>query len=334
VVKITDINKKTKTKKSDRAKIDEIMKYLFSVSKETLVTMLNSLFHENFAPEQVEIIQTNAEFDDFNFKIIRGDMFFRIDDKITDKLYHYHLEFQTYRDNLIGIRIFEYDFKKAVENNRLTNNNTDNDGEIVLYMPKSLVIHVEQNEKIPDDFYRIKIVFYDENNQEQIVDYKIPVVRYWEYDSQRLIDEKLYPLLPLQLFLLRAELEKMSRRKNPQDKQEIIEKIKVITDRIVREAHRLGDEGKITDEDIDKITTAIGELFKHLNYKYKVDEKLNEEVSNMIKSLYDENVFIKGKQEKAIEIAKKMLLKNISINEIHEFTGLMEENIKDIEKTL
>ena len=273
------------------------MKHLFSVSKQTLVTMLNSLFNENFDPEQVEIIQTNSEFDDFNFKIIRGDLFFRITDGITVKPFHYHLEFQTYRDRLIGIRIFEYDFKKAVENERLENTDKGDDSEIILYMPKSLVIHVEESEKIPKDFYKIKIIFTGENNQEQIVDYKIPVVRYWEYDEKRLIDEKLYPLLPLQVFLLRAELEKVSKRKNPQGKKETIAKVKEIADRIVLEAHRLGDENKITDDDIEKITTALGELFKHLNDKYKADSKLNEEVSDMIKTLYDERVFMKGKEE-------------------------------------
>ena len=64
-------------------------------------------------------------------------------------------------------------------------------------MPKSLAIHVEENDRIPKDFYMVKIIFTDENNQAQSIDYKVPVVRYWEYDEKRLIDEKLYPLLPL-----------------------------------------------------------------------------------------------------------------------------------------
>jgi len=108
------------------------MKHLFGVSKQTLVTMLNSLFNEDFDPEQVEIVQTNSEFDDFNFKIIRGDLFFRITDEMAVKPFHYHLEFQTRRDRLIGIRIFEYDFKKAVENERLEKNSRGDDSEIVL----------------------------------------------------------------------------------------------------------------------------------------------------------------------------------------------------------
>ena len=298
-------DKPQKSNRAKRAKIDEIMKHLFSVSKPTLVKMMNSLFKENFEPETVEIVQTNPEFEDFELEIIRGDMFLRfreIAGKTDEKPNHFHIEFQTRRDRLIGIRVFGYAFNKAKENERLENK--EDDGEIVLYMPKSLVIHVEEHEKIPKDRYRIKIIFTDENNQETIINYTVPVLRYWEYDEKRLIDEKLYPLLPLQLFMLRSELEKMSRRKNPQGKRETIAKIRVIAEKIVREAHELGDVGEINDEDIEKITTAIGELFKHLNDKYQADAKLNEEVSDMIKTLYDERVFIRG-IEKGEEKAKK-----------------------------
>ena len=154
------------------------MKHLFSVSKPTLVTMLTSLFGEDFDPDLVEIVQTNSEFSDFNFKLIRGDVFFRIAGRKTDKPFSYHVEFQTKRDRLIGIRIFDYGFKKSVENERLEKRGGD-DEEVVLYMPKAMVIHVEPHGKIPKDRYRIKIVFTDENNQETIVNYTVPILRYF-----------------------------------------------------------------------------------------------------------------------------------------------------------
>ncbi|MCL2099554.1 MAG: hypothetical protein FWH24_03850 [Oscillospiraceae bacterium] len=327
--------------KRKKTPVDEIMKYLFSVSKEMLVTMLNSLFSENFNADDVEIVQTNSEFDDADFKILRGDIFFRIADKTTDKPFHFHMEFQTKRDKLIGIRVFIYDFKKAAENERLEHRG-DDDGEVVLYMPKSMVIHVEPNAKIPKDYYRIKIVFTNKDNQEESIDYTVPVMRYWEYNEKKLVDEKLYPLLPLQIFMLRAELEKMSRRKNPQSKRETIAKVKVIAERVVRLTHKLGDEGKLGDEDIEKITTAAGELFKHLNTMYKADTKLSVEVSDMIKTLYDERVFIRGrsegkaegKKEEAIEMAKRALRKGISIEDIVELTKLTVQEIEALNEEI
>ena len=314
---------------------------MFSVSKPTLVKMMNSLFGENFDAETVEIIQTNPEFEDFGLEIIRGDMFLRFRDiagKAEAKSNHFHVEFQTRRDRLIGIRVFSYAFNKAVENERHESNN--NDGEIVLYMPKSLVIHVEEHEKIPKDRYSVKIIFTDENNQETAINYTVPVLRYWEYDEKRLIAEKLYPLLPLQLFMLRSELEKVSRRKNPAGKRETIAKIRVIAERIVREAHRLGDIGEIDDDDIEKITTAIGELFKHLNDKYRADAKLNEEVSDMIKTLYDERIFIKGMEEakkeaheEKLETAKS-LLEVLDIETIAKKFKLTSEEIEVLKEDL
>ena len=324
-------------KRAKRAKIDEIMKHLFSVSKPTLVKMINSLFNEDFEPETVEIVQSNPEFGDFELEIIRGDMFLRFREMAekSGRPKYCHVEFQTRRDRLMGIRVFSYDFKKAVENERLENANSDTDNsEVVLYMPKSLVIHVEQHKKIPKERYRVKIIFTDENNQEQVINYTVPVLRYWEYDEKKLISEKLYPLLPLQLFMLRSELEKMSRRKNPQGKREMIAKIKTIAERVVREAHRLGDMGEINDDDIEKITTAIGELFKHLNDKYDADAKMNAEVSGMIKTLYDERVYIKGEKDKAKAMAKEMLIDSEPIEKIIKYTKLTEKEIREIEKTL
>jgi predicted transposase/invertase (TIGR01784 family) len=66
----------------------------------------------------------------------------------------------------------------------------------------------------------------------------------------------------------------------------------------------------------------------------------------MIKTLYDERVFVKGKQEgkaegeKAgiektkIEMAKKMLIKGEPIEKIMEYSELTEAEIREIEKTL
>jgi hypothetical protein len=307
--------------------------------------MLNSLFGENYDPDMVDVVQTNSEFEDFNLKILRGDMFFRITDRKDGKPFHYHIECQTLRDRLIGVRVFIYDFQKAAENERLAHNKNDDDSEVVLYMPKSMVIHVEENKNIPQDYYTVKIVFDDETDGETIVNYRVSVMRFWDYTDERLIEEKLYPLLPLQVFLLRAELEKMSRRKSPDGKRETIGKIRDIADRIVREAHDLCDIGEISDEDLEKITTAIGELFTHLNDKYDADAKLNEEVSGMIKALYDERVFMRGeargiakgkaegraegRREEAIEIAKS-LLDVLDIETIAKKTKLTIEEVENL----
>jgi len=89
---VTIANRKKSKKPDNRAQIDEIMKYLFSVSKETLINMLNSLFNQKFSVDNATIIQTNSEFIDENFDITRGDLFFRVIDE--SKQYNLHIELQ------------------------------------------------------------------------------------------------------------------------------------------------------------------------------------------------------------------------------------------------
>ena len=91
-----------------RVKLDEILKSLFAVSKKVLITMMNSLFKENFDVEMTEITFENNEFVSDDYDIIRGDLFLKISKE--NKPYHYHIELQTKNDTTMVIRMFEYGF--------------------------------------------------------------------------------------------------------------------------------------------------------------------------------------------------------------------------------
>ncbi len=69
-------NKKAKEKKEKlRFQLDQIMKSMFSLSAKVVITMLNSLFDEDYDPENTEVSLTNNEFVlEYNdYDIIRGD---------------------------------------------------------------------------------------------------------------------------------------------------------------------------------------------------------------------------------------------------------------------
>lgn len=91
---------------------------------------------------------------------------------------------------------------------------------------------------------------------------------------------------------------------------------------------------EITGEDLDKILVAIGDLFKYLNNKYGDDEKFDEEVFAMTRTLYDpaveEKGRMKGLQEGKLEVAKKMILLEIDIKKIVIATELTEEEINKL----
>lgn len=81
---------------SNDLQLDEIMKSLFVVSKNVLLEMMNTLFHENFNQEETEISFESNEFVTDAYDIIRGDLFLRIHK--AQKTCHYHIELQTTND--------------------------------------------------------------------------------------------------------------------------------------------------------------------------------------------------------------------------------------------
>ena len=101
------------TENEERVKLDEILKSLFAVSKKVLITMMNSLFNENFDVKMTDITFENNEFVTDDYDIIRGDLFLKL--CRGKKPYHYHIELQTKNDSTMVIRMFEYAFKKAKE---------------------------------------------------------------------------------------------------------------------------------------------------------------------------------------------------------------------------
>ncbi len=96
-----------------RLKLDQLMKNMFLLSDRVNVNMLNSLFNENYDPENTTVVLTNNEFvlayD--NYHIIRGDIFITMNNTLQEhKEPHkiYHIDFQTLYDPEMVIRMFSY----------------------------------------------------------------------------------------------------------------------------------------------------------------------------------------------------------------------------------
>ena len=50
-----EVSNEQKANHQEKVKLDEILKSLFVVSKKVLITMMSSLFHENFDAELTEV---------------------------------------------------------------------------------------------------------------------------------------------------------------------------------------------------------------------------------------------------------------------------------------
>ena len=102
------------------------------------------------------------------------------------------------------------------------------------------------------------------------------------------------------------------RRKNDIDRiKELSIKAKEIASQIANESKELFEKDEIVGEDFHKMLLAIQNLVEYLNRNYFNDEKIEEEVSTMTKTLYDPEVERKG-IEKGIEKEKeKSRLKDV-----------------------
>ncbi|GHV11598.1 hypothetical protein FACS1894219_03000 [Clostridia bacterium] len=316
---------------AEPVRLDEIMRLLFDVSKPMLVTMLNSLFEKDFDPDFVEIRKESAKLVKDNLKVLEGDLFLRVTD--SDKPYYFHLEFQTNPDKTMAIRVLQYDFTKATKDQWLSD-----EGKIILYMPQSLVIHIEESDTIPESYDTV-IVFADGERKE----YKIPILKYWLLRDQDLIDKKLYPLLPLQVYMLRSKLDKLARNGTKEARLAAILEAKDVVKRVAEEAVSLRDSGELPDEDFRKVIDMAGNLFDHLNNRYDKEHNLTTEVHDMLWSVNDpinlehrvneiklEGIVEgerKGKNENAISIAKIMLANGEPVDKIIRYTKLSLEQI-------
>jgi len=307
-----------KQERRESVKLDEIMRLLFDMSKETLVNMLNGLFGETFDPAAVDITKDNAKFVNEQLEIIEADLFLRVIEPGA-KPHLFHIEFQTAEDNTMAIRVLRYDINKAAENQLLSGNKD----ELILYMPQSLVIHIEAHQSIPNE-YKAVIVFADGDTKK----FTVPVLKYWELSDEDLIKRNLFPLLPLQIFLLRAELDKLTKDNNVQAKHAAILRARDIAERIAKEAAGLNKTGRLIGADYRKVLKAIANLFIHLNDRYKGDENLNEGVRSVLVELdFEAAAYEKGKEDVAIS-----LFDILDVETIATKTKLALERVKELKE--
>jgi len=314
----TEKRKKAGAERRAGVKLDQILKLLFKVSNKTLVNTINGLFNENFAPDDitVKVSKTATEIVKSTLDVLRADMFLKIDsdDKDVQKR-HFHIEYELSPNDKMGLRVFEYGILKALETS-----GEDNSDDIIL--PKAVVIHFEESKTIPAQY--VKGVVFPSGVR---VEYTVDVIKYWTLSETALVSKKLYNLLPLQLFTLRAELDKITADGGEQSKQLAVMKAKAAIDKIVPIVEQLYQDGEINADDNDKIITGLAELVKHLDERYKLNEKLSG-VNDVIKVL---NIAKKAENKAKLDIAKE-LLDVLDIPTIAEKTGVSAERLEKIKK--
>ena len=142
--------------------------------------------------------------------------------------------------------------------------------------------------------------------------------------------QKLYPLLPLQLFNLRKELKKLEKKNDECGIKKMSKEAKDLAFSIANESARLLEQEEIFGEDLHKMLLGVRNLVEYLNTTYLKDNNLEKEVESMTKTLYDPEVEKRGIEKGKIETAKNMIKEGLDVVLISKCTGLDIELIKKL----
>lgn len=299
---------------SESVKLDQIVKSLFEVSSKAMIGVINECFHKNYEADEVVIEKHDPNFikENLDYEAIEADVILKINDV------KYHIEFQTRNDKTMEIRMFEYAFYIAKQDAKV-----EEDGIMTLHIPNQAVIFIEENTGIRDQ--KVRIVFPDGKE----ILYDIETIRFWEYTLSALREKKMYNLLPLIIFRHRKILERVvdNKPKLLEEKERLREDI----NRLSEEIRLLMAEDELEeDEDVHKIALAIANLTEYLNSKYIKDEDFDKEVIRVTKTLYDPLVEEKGIEKGIERVARKMIMKGKSNEEIMEVTDLTMEEVEKL----
>ena len=288
-----------KKQRQERHKLDQILRVLFRLSKRMTVQLINGLFDEQFAPEEVlSIHYSNSEFVTEEYKRMVGDIFIRLE--TTRGHYHYHVELQTLNDQSMVIRMFRYGFEKALEMSVNDQAAADPKSKELpqLVFPSQTIIYLEENAAINDKLaMRLQLP----DGIEMI--YNIPVLRYWKLSLQELQERKLYALLPLQVFSSRKAMQRIAASEDSDEKKRRLlagefAQLKQTVSRTIAAIGELESYDQLSLGDMDRMLRAIDSILNYLYRHYgEPFAQAEQEVRAMIKSFIDPEVLRKGKEE-------------------------------------
>lgn len=319
--------------KKERLKLDPMLKMLFRLSDKLTLHMISYFFGDDYAGEDVSIVYNDQESISEDFERRIGDLFMTIQNEKHKQ--HYHIEFQTHNDSAMVIRMFRYGFDDAVKR-AIVN---DPEQSRIIDLPKQLVIFLEENSSI-HNMLTFTLCTPDGNE----MPYNVPVIKYWEYSIEQLKQEKMYGLLPLQVFKFRRKIEaiKNSGASEQEKSMLITEQFALLKDTIQELLQTLGelrDQNEFLSDALGKMLDVIGNINTYLYKRYEEYAKIEEEADLMMKTYYSdlftdgiEKGIEQGIRIKSIQIAKSLLNEGMSIEMISEITGLNYEEIAQLNK--
>jgi hypothetical protein len=298
-------------------KMDGIMKTMFQLSAKLLIYLVEAVFDHHFDPKETTVDLGNTELSGLAFSAIRGDLFVTLTDKT--KSITYQFEFQTDYDGKMSIRLMDYGMRKAIADTRKRFKAADRKSRnktLLFEFPRQTVIFLEHDARIGDTLpVQIKLP------DGQIVGYDVPVMKYWEYTAAELKKQKLYILLPLQVFKVRARMREIKKEKGSAAAKRLLfnAEFKNLIDDTSKTLAVLGDlynANEIASDDLQMMLEAMTSLSGYIYEHFADYSDTNKEMNKMVKKLFDPVIWNdgkiegekKGKRDGKLEEGKNILL--------------------------
>ena len=285
---------------------DDVFRTETEKMPELTIPLINEVFGTNYSSD-TKIIQG------------RNEHLTKTGKKITDSYIiigekRYHMECQSTEDNMMILRMIEYDFAISLEHAEKVHDTYR------MRFPHSCILYLRGNDQKTN--VSMELQFPDD----QVVKYQVPIIRMEWYSIEEILEKDLIMLLPF--YIMRYE--KMKRQ---------LENDEVLRGKLFQEYKKIGDylKQKLLDRGLEKEFRDIRELIDRIvEYSFSesknVRKGLGEIMGGQVLELESDRLIKKGEQlgeARGKEIGKE-LGKELGAEQMASLTKkLLKENRLD-----
>jgi hypothetical protein len=221
------------------------------------------LFGDNF-PHDSEITFNSTEHVNSKYRRTIADIIITL--RHGERIRRFHMEAQISDDYTIVLRVFEYGFHNALDNQKTSGN------KITLPFPSPMIIFLEHTQGTPDE-----VILELDFNEQGKFQYKVPAVKFLNLTLDELTQKRMIILLPLYLLRLRQEIKSAKAKGSVKEKAA---DLKALINDILTAIAKNEKAGNITNKDAVELLHMVGELYDYLYGG--IEEFDKEEVSTML----------------------------------------------------
>ena len=271
-----------------------------------MIPLINEMFDKNYSLTEKIISLRNELFvlqDGGNKEERITDSCIMLGDEI------YHVECQSTPDGTMALRMFEYDFKIALERSQLENHT------LKIRFPKSAVLYLRSPPSTPD---KLTVIMETPGGT---MTYQMSVLKMQDYSLEDIFAKKLYFLIPFYLFTFEQNFGTMEADK---ERLEVLKR-EYIT--IAGKLEELASSGEISDYEKVTITEMIRTIADNLARNHEnVRKGVTDIMGGKVLNYPAKNFLYAGMQKKGMICYLNAITRGMSHKDALAIADITEED--------